>query len=125
MLHLNSRSIHADFVGRYDIVEAFYAILNGVGHIVIPWAQLTSSSHCMVKIHWITIIGNYPNDGLQSSGTSPVQECTLTNRILCDDEVFDITNRWRATRGERAIPKGDNPIMRGEYGTQGMFGQSQ
>jgi hypothetical protein len=49
----------------------------------------------------------------------------LIIRILCDDEVFDITNRWRATRGEVAIPKADNPIMRGDYGSQGMFGQPQ
>jgi hypothetical protein len=77
MLHLYRRSIHADTVGRYDIVEAFYAILNGVSRILIFWAQLTSSSHCMAKIHWITTTGNCPNGGLQSSGMSNVRWASM------------------------------------------------
>lgn len=40
-------------------------------------------------------------DAVQVSHTtsSPREALELTRRILVDDEVYAITNRWRATRG--------------------------
>lgn len=87
--------------GRYDIVEAFYAILN---EFRLNGEDPLDHNNWELSERWLTEF-----------------------RILCDDEIFDVTNRWRAQRGERPIPKTDNPIMRGEYGSHsqsGMYSQA-
>lgn len=82
--------------GKYDLVEAFHAYITEVS-----WCH---SSHVLLAHTFqFTLHGD---DALDHRNWEASDKFLKDFAILVDDEVYSVTNKWRATRG---LP----PLVRG------------
>ncbi|KAL7419685.1 hypothetical protein Q5752_005601 [Cryptotrichosporon argae] len=88
--------------GRYDLVEAFQRYIDDVSR---RRGRADPSLQSMGTTRSTTTTGRCRSGGSAISSGSPPRLpcCRVDGRMLVDDEVYTITNKWRTLRGLPAL----------------------
>jgi hypothetical protein len=94
--------------GKYDLVEAFH------GYVTEVCSATLRQPPAVLTLPQFTLHGD---DALDHRNWEASEKWLKDFAMLVDDELYTITNRWRAVRGVPPLTRPPDPVLESGMGT--------